>query len=99
MKQLVMRVCSRERLNPRHHSLQYIDFKHEFLDMATTVDGIEVNQIRLMDKRGKLDWDRLSCLWAKDFINVFPFITIIIKIIKLQKKSQSLTFFVVKHFF
>lgn len=55
MKQLVMRVCSRERLNPRHHSLQYIDFKHEFLDMATTVDGIEVNQIRLMDKRGKLD--------------------------------------------
>ena len=52
MKQLVMRVCSRERLNPRHYSLQYIDFKHEFLDMTSTVDEIEVNQIRLMDKRG-----------------------------------------------
>lgn len=56
MKQLVTRVCSRERLNPRHHSLQYIDFKHEFLDMASTVDEIEVSQIRLMDKRGNMDF-------------------------------------------
>ncbi|XP_068715419.1 serine-rich adhesin for platelets-like isoform X2 [Montipora foliosa] len=53
MKQLVMRVCTRERLNPRHHSLQYIDFKHEFLSMASTVSELEVNQIRLMDKRGR----------------------------------------------
>lgn len=55
MKQLVMRVCSRESLNPRHHSLQYIDFKHEFLESGTTVDEIGVSQVRLMDKRGK-DW-------------------------------------------
>ena len=54
MKQLVMRVCSRESLNPRNHSLQYIDFKHEFLDMASTVNDIEVNQVRLMDKKGRL---------------------------------------------
>ncbi|XP_078377063.1 LOW QUALITY PROTEIN: uncharacterized protein LOC144660326 [Oculina patagonica] len=51
MKQLVMRVCSRESLNPRHHSLQYIDFKHEFLEAGTTVDEIGVSQVRLMDKR------------------------------------------------
>ena len=53
MKQLVMRVCSREGLHPRHHSLQYIDFKHEFLDAGSTVDEIGVKQVRLMDKRGK----------------------------------------------
>ena len=53
MKQLVMRVCSRENLNPRHHSLQYIDFKHEFLEASCTVDEIGVSQVRLMDKRGK----------------------------------------------
>lgn len=53
VKQLVMRVCSRENLNPRHHSLQYIDFKHEFIDTSSTVDEIEVKQVRLMDKRGK----------------------------------------------
>ncbi|PFX19373.1 Protein cordon-bleu, partial [Stylophora pistillata] len=51
VKQLVMRVCSRENLNPRHHSLQYIDFKHEFIDTSSTVDEIEVKQVRLMDKR------------------------------------------------
>ena len=54
MKQLIMRVCSREKLNSRHHSLQYIDFKHEFLDMTSTVHELGVNQIRLMDKRGKI---------------------------------------------
>ena len=54
MKQLVMRVCSRENLNPRNHSLQYIDFKHESLDMTSTVNDIEVNQVRLMDKKGRL---------------------------------------------
>ena len=52
LKQLVMRICSRERLNPRHHSLQYIDFKHEFLSMSGTVSELDVNEIRLMDKRG-----------------------------------------------
>jgi len=51
LKQLVMRICSRERLNPRHHSLQYIDFKHEFLSMSGTVSELDVNEIRLMDKR------------------------------------------------
>ena len=53
MKQLVMRVCSRECLNPRHHSLQEIDFKHEFLEAGSTVDEIGVSQVRLIDKRGK----------------------------------------------
>lgn len=53
VKQLVTSVCSRENLNPRHHSLQYIDFKHEFIDAGSTVNEIEVKQVRLMDKRGK----------------------------------------------
>ena len=53
IKQLVMRVCSREGLNPRHHSLQCIDFKHEFFEAGSTVDEIGVSQVRLMDKRGE----------------------------------------------
>ena len=53
MKHMVMRVCSREGLNPRHHSLQYVDFKHEFLEAGSTVDEIGVSQVRLTDKRGK----------------------------------------------
>ena len=53
IKQLVIQVCSREGLNPRHHSLQYIDFKHEFLEAGSTVDEIGVSQVRLMDKRGE----------------------------------------------
>ena len=52
MKQLVMRVCSREGLNPRHHSLQCIGFKHEFLEAVSTVDEIGVSQVRLIDKKG-----------------------------------------------
>lgn len=52
IKQLAMRVCSRVNLNPRHHSLQYIDFKHEFLEAGSTVDEIGVSQVRLVDKRG-----------------------------------------------
>ena len=52
MKMLVGRICSQENLNPRFHSLQYLDFKHEFLDMGSTVRDIESNKLRLMDKRG-----------------------------------------------
>ena len=48
-----MRVCSREGLNPRPHSLQWIDFKHEFFEAGSTVDEIGVSQVRLMDKRGE----------------------------------------------
>lgn len=52
MKRLITYLCKKEQLNSRFHSLQYVDFKHEFLNMDSLVGELEVEELRLMDKRG-----------------------------------------------
>ena len=52
VEQLLVKVCSSEGLSCRHHSLQYVDFKHKFLDLSSVVAEIGVDEIRLMDKTG-----------------------------------------------
>ena len=81
VKQLVTSVCSRENLNPRHHSLQYIDFKHEFIDAGSTVNEIEVKQVRLMDKRGKTR--SFAKAQSLSVINMYQFISLCIPVLTL----------------
>ena len=85
VKQLVMSVCSRENLNPRHHSLQYIDFKHEFIDAGSTVNEIEVKQVRLMDKRGKTR--SFAKTQSLSVINMFQFIALCIPVLTVRLPS------------
>jgi hypothetical protein len=45
-------ICKQENLNPRYHSLQSVDFKHQCFDAGCAVGEIEFSELRLMDKRG-----------------------------------------------
>ena len=47
-------ICKKENLNPRFHSLQSIDFKHQCFDPGSAVGDIEFSELRLLEKKGNL---------------------------------------------
>ncbi|XP_031564661.1 titin-like isoform X2 [Actinia tenebrosa] len=59
-------VCKKENLNPRHHSLQSNDFKHQCFDAGSAVGDIEFTELRLLDKRGHSSRSKLTKISSSD---------------------------------